>query len=176
VRIVDGSELQLAPGRLRLLSRRPRYCDPDEPLPFEEVLAPFVKEARPAIAADGLLVEDAQAALERLLLQRLTSLSSRTLYLEFSMERARRLSPLGRLIARAGDDSPRHVYESFVERMLGGDLDGSSSSGPRPRLSSSSACTPITRRSSGCSAGASSSARSPGSSLGSPIPIVAGGW
>lgn len=95
-----------------------------DPLPFEEVLTPFVIQAGRRIRplTDGLLAPDALASLERHLLRRLTALSSRVLYLEFTLARNSRFSSLGRLIAR-GEHGSREVYASFVHDLTTGGLE-----------------------------------------------------
>ena len=65
----------------------------------------------------------ARAAFERLLLRRLAGLAARTLQLEFSLDRAGRLSALARLMARSATPPPRAAYDAFVERMNDGGLD-----------------------------------------------------
>jgi type 2 lantibiotic biosynthesis protein LanM len=101
-----------------------RFCDAIDPLPFEEIIAPFVVAASERLpgTVDDLLTEEALSQLERFLLGRLTSLSSRALQLEFTIERHARLSPLGRLLVRGENVPSRSLYSQFVERMQAGAL------------------------------------------------------
>jgi type 2 lantibiotic biosynthesis protein LanM len=105
-----------------------RFCDAGELLPFQEIVAPFILVARAGLAErintaeDGFLAEEAQARLERLLLRRLTILSARVFYLEFSIERAARHRPLERLLASANDVPSCTLYGWFVEHMRRGGL------------------------------------------------------
>jgi type 2 lantibiotic biosynthesis protein LanM len=100
-----------------------RFCEPGDPLPFEQLAAPFVLTGRERLQARlgaidaGVISAQAMSELERLLLGRLTSLSSRALYLAFAAHRAANTSPLGRLLARAAEVPPSRLYDSFIERM-----------------------------------------------------------
>ncbi len=103
------------------------FLDAKEPLPFEEVLAPFVLLARRrcmirAAESYHLLCEQAHASLQRSLLQTLTGYAGQALYLEFSIERALAQSPLERLLELAQEDDDRTRYQQFVERMRQGGL------------------------------------------------------
>ncbi len=103
------------------------FRDPEQPLPFEELLVPFVLVARRRLAAQagagrGLLSEAAHAALERSLLQVLTSYAAPSLHLEFSLVRAREQSSLDRVLTFEHDDDNRALYDGFVRRMRRGGL------------------------------------------------------
>jgi type 2 lantibiotic biosynthesis protein LanM len=103
------------------------FLDSEEPLPFEEVLTPFILVARQKLiiqsgAAYHLLGDKAHRALERNLLQYLTTYAVHALYLEFSIELAQVRSPLERLLVQVYDDNNRTVYRRFVERMQRGGL------------------------------------------------------
>ena len=106
---------------------RERFLHAEQPMPFEEVLAPFVLLARQRLAAEAgeaytLLADEAHAMLERSLLQGLARFASQALYLQFSIMRAREQSPLARLFALAQNADDRSLYQEFVERMLRGKL------------------------------------------------------
>jgi len=82
-----------------------RFLDAAEPLPFEELLAPFVRLARRRLAASAGAAYDrlaaaAHATLERALLTVLTGYAARALYLEFSSS-ARSSSPACSRCSRA---------------------------------------------------------------------------
>ena len=66
-----------------------RFLDQDAPIPFEEIFLPCILVARKRLLAAcgniyGLLSDQAHAAFERLLVRRLSALSSRVLEVEFS--------------------------------------------------------------------------------------------
>jgi type 2 lantibiotic biosynthesis protein LanM len=101
------------------------FCDPGEPMPFEELAVPFVLAGRDRLArrlgpldAD-LLSARAMSQLERFLLGRLTSLSTRTIYVAFAAHRAGKTTSLERLLARAAEVPPARLYHSFIEQMRG---------------------------------------------------------
>jgi len=109
---------------------KPAFLDPSKPVPFEELLAPFVQVGWDMLAeAEGdrltWLCERAQRDLQRDLLGRLSRLSWQALELEYSTYRA--LDPNGvvrvfasQLQAHAGGESGRSVYLRFVENLFGG--------------------------------------------------------
>jgi len=97
------------------------------PFPFEELLVPFVLLAGQRCAAQAgdashLLCDEAHVALQRSLLQNLTTYAAQALYLEFSIERHRAQSPLDRLLATADEQDQRTLYQAFIEQMLQGGL------------------------------------------------------
>jgi type 2 lantibiotic biosynthesis protein LanM len=100
------------------------FLDPEEPLPFEEVVAPFVHHARQRCAAQAgaayqLLSDQARLSLERQLLQSLSAYAAQTLYVVFSVERAQRHT----LPEKAQAPTPsRTFYDNFVRRMHQGQL------------------------------------------------------
>ena len=103
------------------------FLDPAAPLPFEEILVPFVLVARRRLAARfggryELLNGESHAALERSLLRALTWVSAQALQLEFSVLRHCEQSPLDRLLGLALDDGDSALYRQFVDRMLRGGL------------------------------------------------------
>jgi len=102
-----------------------RFLDSTEPLPFEDILAPFVLVARrklDALAGEayGLLSYRAHATLERSLLKSLTFCAAQTLQLEFSILREQALPPAARLFEQLLESDGRSVYRMFAG--LGGGL------------------------------------------------------
>jgi type 2 lantibiotic biosynthesis protein LanM len=98
--------------------------DPDQAIPFEDVLRPFVLAGRQRLgtragAAVNQLTDAARGTLERSLLQRLSRVAASPLDLEFSLFRHARQSSLARLLA-PNEDS-RELYDAFVARMLTGE-------------------------------------------------------
>lgn len=103
------------------------FFDPEQPLPFEEVLVSFAVVATQELAARSgpayhLLSERALALLQRSLLQTLISNAAQALYLEFSIERAREQSGLERMMGQIRDDNTATLYRRFVQRMRHGGL------------------------------------------------------
>ena len=103
------------------------FLDARDPVPFEELLVPFVLLARQRCTTQSgdtydLLADVAHVALQRSLLQTLTSYAVQALYLEFSIACHHAQSPLERLLAAAQEDDQRKLYQEFVEEMLQGGL------------------------------------------------------
>jgi len=101
-----------------------RFLDPENPLPFEEVLTPFVILASQRCAAQAgvayhLLSSEAHGRLQRHLLQSLAFYAGPTLYFVFALERIQQQSSLERLLA---SDHNRAFYQRFVAHMLQGQL------------------------------------------------------
>lgn len=99
---------------------------PDHPIPFEEVLAPFVLIAeerlrRQAGDAYEILRPQARLDLARALLSRLSAAAARTLFLEFSLARARVLSSFAQLLTPEGE---RELYDDFAASLRGQGLIG----------------------------------------------------
>lgn len=99
-----------------------RFLHSSQPLPFEEILIPFVLLARKNLfhtvgAAYELLSSAAHAELERNLLERLVSCASQSLYLEFSILREQALPPGIRMLNALIESDDRKVYRMFVMRM-----------------------------------------------------------
>lgn len=97
------------------------------PLPFQEVLAPFVLVARRRLQerageAHDLLAGPARHALEDDLYRSLAAYAGQALFLEFSIARAKGLSPLQRLLTADGGGG-RALYELFIARMRGQGLE-----------------------------------------------------
>jgi type 2 lantibiotic biosynthesis protein LanM len=68
--------------------------DPADPLPFEEVILPFVQVARRRLLAaspetERVLEPEARAALERALLRELSAIAAQALFVDFSVTRSR---------------------------------------------------------------------------------------
>jgi type 2 lantibiotic biosynthesis protein LanM len=98
---------------------RDRSIDAQAPVPFEEVLLPFVRWARwrcQAAARDAALTFEpsALAALEHRWLEWLSGWAARTLWLELQLTRLDHGSPLDKWIH---DDPPRNAYRALVDRL-----------------------------------------------------------
>jgi type 2 lantibiotic biosynthesis protein LanM len=103
------------------------FLNVQDPLPFEEILAPFVLVARKRLAGrattDGDLVSAAaHAALERGLLRDLVTFSAELLLEEFEVMRAQERSSWDLVLALAHDPDGRSLYLDFVRRMADGEL------------------------------------------------------
>jgi type 2 lantibiotic biosynthesis protein LanM len=104
------------------------FLEAEHPLPFEEVLAPFVlvaceRLAKRTAAFGGLLSEAApRAALERDLLRSLSPLSAKLLLTEFETMRAQEQSSWDRLFSLAREPEGRSLYRQFVRRLAEGEL------------------------------------------------------
>jgi type 2 lantibiotic biosynthesis protein LanM len=116
--------MELAPGASQALEQgEGSFLSAEDPRPFEDILAPFVLVARRRLAelaqrSYDLLSREAHAALERDLLRTLTAYAAETLYLEFSIVRARKQSSLDRLLLQAQPDQERSLYREFVDGLL----------------------------------------------------------
>lgn len=99
-----------------------RAQDASEPLPFEEVLLPFVHVARRRLRQvipdlDRRLLPSAQVSSERVLLRELAAAAEQTLFAEFAAARATRGGP------GLGFDGPvRTLYRGFVRTLKGARL------------------------------------------------------
>jgi type 2 lantibiotic biosynthesis protein LanM len=116
--VAEAAEREWTPGELA------RVCRPDPPIPFEEVLAPFVllaDERLRLLAGEAIreLSSKARDDLALVLLSRLSSLAARTLFLEFSRTRSRELSSFALLLTREGE---RELYDRFVASLRGAGL------------------------------------------------------
>ena len=99
------------------------------PLPFQDVLVPFVELATRRVvewATRGWdrLTETAHATLRHTLLQTLCVYSAQTLQLEFSLWRRQRQSGLGRLLAAALEQDDSSLYREFTDGLRSGGLLG----------------------------------------------------
>jgi len=115
---------------------RDRCLDPADPIPFEDVLLPFIHVARQRLIAQPdthyrLLPEACQAALERDLLRALSYIGARTLLLAFSVFRTLeqreilQVSPENPSLARKTlefNDHSRKYYIAFVKELVRGGL------------------------------------------------------
>ncbi|HEY7349302.1 MAG TPA: type 2 lanthipeptide synthetase LanM family protein [Ktedonobacterales bacterium] len=104
-----------------------RCLVPSDPLPFEELITPFLLVAQQRLkehagAAYHLLSCEAHTSLERHLLQELTGYAARAFHLEFSLKRFQARSPITRLLSELQDSDDRTLYQDFVEQILGGEL------------------------------------------------------
>lgn len=103
-----------------------RFLDPQRPLPFEEIMIPFVIVAWKMLTVQAnityhLLKDEAQITLQRSLLQTLTSYAAQALFLEFAIERTKVQSALGRLLTQAPDND-RTLYQHFCRQLHEGAL------------------------------------------------------
>lgn len=108
-------------------SRKQRYLDSEEPIPFEEVYLPFIQVARQKLVAQAgssysLLSDAAHATLERRLLWRLSNICFQTLELEFSIFREFKQSAFTRLLAPPSFTPAKRQYQAFIKQMLAGGL------------------------------------------------------
>lgn len=114
-------------GKLELDELHARFpcLDKNDPLPFEEILLPFVLTAREMLDASessGLLTGKARANLERFLLIRMSELSSRVLELEFNTFLAcLQFTGITYNLASRDTASRKH-YLDFVARLRDGGL------------------------------------------------------
>jgi type 2 lantibiotic biosynthesis protein LanM len=103
------------------------YLSAQEPIPFQEVLLPFIYMARQKVISHvglhyNLLSETAHASLERNLLERLSNLCSPSMELEFSVFRACKQSPSTRLIKQSFGEHSRNYYQKFIQDLFEGEL------------------------------------------------------
>ena len=95
---------------------RARFLDPEEPVPFEDVLAPIVRWAsgrlfREAMLEDGVFSDSCLGALERLLLHGLARVSSVALMHQFALFRLQGgFAPDDRVVAASG-------YQAFCREV-----------------------------------------------------------
>jgi type 2 lantibiotic biosynthesis protein LanM len=98
-----------------------RALDSDDPVPFEDVVLPFVIVARHKLLGDGGQASGISSAaltmLERALLRQLAELFRLPLYFEFTVQRASRQTAFSRLLARAAASDKQGEYSAFVKRM-----------------------------------------------------------
>lgn len=104
-----------------------RFIDNAEPLPFEDILAPFVLAARHRLTtltgqAYGLLSSRAHAVLERSLLERLAYFSARALFLDFSIFRHKELPPALLQFEQLFEPESHSVYRQFAGMLHAGGL------------------------------------------------------
>lgn len=108
------------------ISQEHRCFNSQEPLPFEELLEPFIHIARQRLYAhvgrSSLISEDCYSSLERYLLERLTNICAHSLGLEFQIFRAYEQPALLRRLAQLQGATSREQYNTFVSKMLSGGL------------------------------------------------------
>ncbi|HLV97313.1 MAG TPA: type 2 lanthipeptide synthetase LanM family protein [Ktedonobacterales bacterium] len=103
------------------------FLQPEDPIPFEELFAPFVVWARQQLrlragSRSALLSAQAHSSLERGLLELLGMHAALALHLEFSIFRARADPPFRRLADR-GDPRPQtQLYRRFIDSMQDGTI------------------------------------------------------
>lgn len=104
------------------------FLEAEDPLAFEELLAPFVLAAREELAVrlagrERLLSDEARNALERGLLQNLVSEAAEALFARFEALRVRKQSSSwDRLFSLVEDPDSRSFYLEFVRGMGEGGL------------------------------------------------------
>lgn len=103
------------------------FLDPQAPLPYEELLAPFVLVARQQLSAQAgaaahLLNEEAHRLMERALLEELVPCAIETLHQEFALARALAQSALERLAILSPKEASRAQYRRFIAEMRQGGL------------------------------------------------------
>jgi lantibiotic modifying enzyme len=99
----------------------PHFIDKHHPIPFEELLLPFVSFCIETLqnqtgAAYDRLSAEAHATLERALLQRLSKIASLTFHLEF------KTFQLYQKVMGHPSSSSHSLYSTFVDRMLTGEF------------------------------------------------------
>jgi type 2 lantibiotic biosynthesis protein LanM len=104
-----------------------RVLDPQEPIPFEEVLLPFIDVARQKLIAKTesqytLLSNNAHLRLERSLLSYLASLCGWSMELEFSIFRATKQSKMARILNEFNNNNSKQYYKNFIQEMLSGKI------------------------------------------------------
>jgi type 2 lantibiotic biosynthesis protein LanM len=122
--------LQLVTGINPAWEKTASFLKAETPFPFEEILEPFVAYASQALRrktpeACALVSGEAWKTLELNLLERLSSMTEKTLYLEFSIFRAKRparLSSLLNSLSTGVRSKPDQLYRQFVEKLLSGGL------------------------------------------------------
>jgi type 2 lantibiotic biosynthesis protein LanM len=120
---IAGVACALAATELDATALGERAGQGRRPIPFEELLRPFLRVARGRVEAAagraiGRLAAGAWTALETRLLAQLASLSADTLYWEFAVFRATQQSGLDALFATAQATTGRDLYERFGAEVL----------------------------------------------------------
>jgi type 2 lantibiotic biosynthesis protein LanM len=108
---------------LQTNNQQRRYLEVENPLPFENLLIPFIDLAAEKLIdrADAhyhLLSEEAHSNLEHSLLLQLIGLCASVLELEFSIYRSLHHSPLTLAIAQAQGNTSNKQYQEFVHKLL----------------------------------------------------------
>jgi type 2 lantibiotic biosynthesis protein LanM len=98
------------------------FVDPANPLPFEDLLFPFVTHARRRVLSDcatyGALTGSVRAQLERALLALLAHVAGQTFNLEFTAYRALRQFEEDPFRAGSGSKPGTRLYRAFVSNLL----------------------------------------------------------
>jgi len=113
--------------------RSERFFKESEPLPFEHLIAHFVRVGRRMLATKGgkrwrRMTDRAMVCLERSLLRSLSTLSGQLLYSQFTIHRALSVfSVTGvdgdeKLTSTKVEDHPDSEYQAFVREMCGPEL------------------------------------------------------
>ena len=103
----------------------PGLLDADDPVPFEDLLVPFVlvfHERMATCPGYDVLAEEAWITQARLLLSALSSWAAQPLHLEFQMFRTRGMGPLAQLLSTAAEKPADTLYRQFVQGMRAGGL------------------------------------------------------
>ncbi|MCF4965699.1 type 2 lantipeptide synthetase LanM [Nostoc sp. CMAA1605] len=103
------------------------YIDIQNPLPFQEILIPFIEVAKQKLIArlgcrKPLLSHDAQAQIERNLINKLSDLLAECLNVEFTLFRSYRSSGLNHLIQKLQGNFANYKYQNFVKKILDNQL------------------------------------------------------
>lgn len=104
------------------------YClNPQNPLPFEQLLLPFIYVARKKLSIQTssdyhLLSEETHARLENRLLRRLTSLCSPAMELKFSIFCISKQLISVHLSSQLNDNTNKNQYLDFLKKMLESEL------------------------------------------------------
>ncbi|MEH2137647.1 type 2 lanthipeptide synthetase LanM family protein [Nostoc sp.] len=104
-----------------------RFLIPQSPLPFEDILAPFVLFAQQELIArtgQGYqrLTDEVHGVFERSLLGQLIDMATQPLQIAFTSWRAGQQSSFTRLLAQTQELQTRNLYVRFVRDMLQGKL------------------------------------------------------
>jgi type 2 lantibiotic biosynthesis protein LanM len=94
------------------------WRDPGEPLPFEEILVPWIEVARRRRSDAGELSPEAWRDLERWLATRLAGFAAGALGAAFDRFRGGRPGGFAIRLAEAGVGRDTHLYHAFVEGLL----------------------------------------------------------
>lgn len=111
-------------GRERAPAAMADLLQPDHPIPFEDILAPFVRLGEEMLRERAgetysVFSDRARIDLARQLLSRLSTIAARILFFEFSLVRSRELSSFALLLTPEGE---RTMYDDFVESLRGSGL------------------------------------------------------
>ena len=104
-----------------------RFLNQQKPLPFEQILAPFVQFAQRELMLKAgecyqRLTDQVHAVLERALLGQLIDTATQPLQLTFTTWQLAQQSSFSRLLTRIQTSPGRSLYTQFVQEMLQRDL------------------------------------------------------